>query len=75
MILEQFSEIQDLTPLEKLLLVGELWDDLAKHPSEIPVSPETIAELDRRIEAYERDPEGTSTTWADARERILKSRV
>ena len=56
MILESIPDVNRLTPAQKLLLVSELWDDLAAHPSEIPVSREQIAELDRRMEDYRRDP-------------------
>ena len=45
MILESIPDVNRLTPAQKLLLVSELWDDLAAHPSEIPVSREQIAEL------------------------------
>jgi putative addiction module component (TIGR02574 family) len=70
MILERMPELQKLTAAEKLLLVGELWDDLAAHPSEVPVSREQIAELDRRMEAYRRDPSQV-TTWEDIKGKIL----
>ncbi len=70
MILETMPDVNRLTPAQKLLLVSELWDDLAAHPTEIPVSREQIAELDRRMEAYHRDP-GQVTTWAAIQQRIL----
>ena len=44
MILESIPDVNRLTPAQKLLLVSELWNDLAAHPSEIPVSREQIAE-------------------------------
>lgn len=50
-------------------MVGELWDDLAAHPADIPVTPEQIAELDRRMEEYRKDPTQV-TTWEAIRERI-----
>jgi hypothetical protein len=40
MILEIIPELSRLTAAEKLILVGELWDDLAAHPTEVPVSGE-----------------------------------
>ena len=70
MILESIPDVNRLTPAQKLLLVSELWDDLAAHPSEIPVSREQIAELDRRMEAYRRDPSQV-TTWESIQQRIL----
>ena len=70
MILETIPGVNQLTPAEKLLLVSELWDDLAAHPTEVPVSREQIAELDRRMEAYRRDPSQV-TTWEAIQKRIL----
>ena len=48
MILEQHPDLQQLSPADKLSLVTELWDDLASQPNGIPITPEQIAELDRR---------------------------
>ena len=70
MILETMPEVSRLTAAEKLLLVSELWDDLAAHPTEVPVSREQIAELDRRMGAYRRDP-GQVTAWEAVQQRIL----
>lgn len=58
---------------EKLVLVSELWNDLEAHPSEVPVSREIIAELDRRMEQFHRNP-NDFTSWESVRERILGSR-
>lgn len=70
MILESLPEVNRLTAAEKLILVGELWNDLAAHPTEVPVSREQIAELDRRMEEYRRDPSQV-TTWEATQQRIL----
>jgi putative addiction module component (TIGR02574 family) len=70
MILETIPDVNRLSPAEKLLLVSELWDDLAEHPSEVPVTREQIAELDRRMEAYRRDPSQV-TSWEAIQQRIL----
>lgn len=70
MILETIPRLAQLTSAEKLLLVSELWDDLAAHPAEVPVSREQIAELDARMEAYRRDPSQV-TSWEAIRTRLL----
>ncbi len=72
MILERFPEIQQLSPSEKLIFVSELWNDLEAQPSNIPVSPEVIAELDRRMEQFWQHPD-QFTTWEAVKERILGS--
>ena len=70
MILEKIPAVNSLSATEKLLLVSELWDDLAAHPTEVPVSREQIAELDRRMEEYRRDPDQV-TSWEAIQQRIL----
>ena len=72
MILEQHPDLRQLSPADKLSLVTELWDDLASHPDEIPATPEQIAELDRRIAAYRKDPTQV-TTWEAIKARIMGS--
>jgi putative addiction module component (TIGR02574 family) len=73
MILEKFPEVQKLTPSEKLIFVSELWNDLEANPSEVPVSREVIAELDRRMEHFRQHPE-EFTTWEEVKERVLGSK-
>ena len=70
MILERHPEIQRLSAAEKLALVAELWDDVAANPEDIPVSPEHLAELDRRMAEYRRDPSRV-TSWEAIKARIL----
>lgn len=65
MILERYPDILRLSPEEKLALVTELWDDLASNPSDIPVTPEEIAELDRRMEEYRKDPTQVTNRRSD----------
>lgn len=73
MILEKFPEVQRLSASEKLMFVSELWNELEAHPSEVPVSPEIIAELDRRMERFRQHPE-EFTTWEEVKARVLGSR-
>ena len=70
MILDPHPELRQLLTADKLALVTELWDDLAAHPEEVPVAPELIAELDRRMEAYRKDPTQV-TTWEAVEARLL----
>ena len=70
MILETIPDVSRLTAAQKLLLVSELWDDLAAHPTEVPVSREQIAELDRRMDDYRRDP-SQATSWEAIQKRLL----
>ena len=73
MILEQIPDIQRLTSSEKLVLVSELWDDLAAHPDNIPVSRAILDELDKRLDDYHKNPDQV-TSWEDIKTRILGSK-
>jgi putative addiction module component (TIGR02574 family) len=70
MILEKFLEAQRLSASEKLIFVSEPSNDLEANPSDVPISKESIAELDRRIEHFRRHPE-EFTAWEKVKERIL----
>jgi putative addiction module component (TIGR02574 family) len=70
MILETIPDVNRMTPAQKLLLVTELWNDLAAHPTEVPISREQIEELDERMAAYRRDP-SRFTSWESIQQRIL----
>ena len=72
MILERFPEVRKLSPSEKLIFVSELWNELEAYPSEVPVPPEIIAELDRRMENFRQHPD-QFTTWEAVKKRILGS--
>ncbi len=73
MMLEKFPEVQNLSPQEKLLFVSELWNDLEANPDDVPVSRESISELDRRVEHFRRNPD-QFTTWESVKKRLLGSR-
>lgn len=73
MIIERFPEVQKLSVSEKLLFVSELWNDLEANPTQLPVSPAMIAELDRRMEHFKKNP-NEFTSWETAKERILGSK-
>ncbi|HEY6225889.1 MAG TPA: addiction module protein [Verrucomicrobiae bacterium] len=72
MIIERFPEIQKLSPSEKLLFVSELWNDLEANPAAVPVSAAIIAELDRRMEHFKKNPT-EFTTWEAVKTKILGS--
>ena len=74
MILEKFPEVQRLSPSEKLLFVSELWNDLEAHPAEVPVSREIIAELDRRMDHFQKHPD-QFTTWDAIKQRVLGAKA
>ncbi len=52
MILERLPEVLKLTKLEQAALYSELGDLLARDDAWDQLSPEVIAELDRRMDEY-----------------------
>lgn len=67
MILERIPEIMKLTKAEQAELFGELGDLLAHDDAWDELSPEILAELDRRMEEYRCDP-STGRTWEQVKE-------
>jgi putative addiction module component (TIGR02574 family) len=69
MILDRIPEIKQLTKAEQLELYGELTELLSRDDGWQELSPEIIAELDRGLEDYRRDP-STGRTWEQVKARI-----
>lgn len=68
-VLEDFKQ---LPVSERIQLVEDLWDTIVQDAPEIGLSPEHIAELDRRLDAFEAQPDA-GTPWSIIRARILAS--
>ncbi len=62
-------DFSSLTPAQRILLVEDLWDSLARDPSQVPVTDEQRAELDCRLAACEADPTAGST-WDEVKQRL-----
>jgi len=69
-MIERMPELRTLSPSDKLALVTELWDDLASNPEDIPITAEQIAQVDRRLEEYRKNPD-LGSTWEEVKARIL----
>ena len=52
MIAEKIPELKTLSAEEKLILVGELWDELAAYPDAFPPREDHIKLLRERLEHY-----------------------
>lgn len=63
------KDILSLSVPERILLVEDIWDSIAEIPEEILLSTEQQQELDRRLDAYHRNPDAGSP-WSAVRERI-----
>ncbi len=64
------ADILELPVPDRIRLVEEIWDSIAEIPEAVPLTQEQKAELDRRLDAYHKDP-GTGSPWAEVKARIL----
>ena len=70
MIIERLPEVLKLTKAEQAELYSELGDLLARDDAWDQLSPEVIAELDRRMEEYRLDP-STGRTWEEVKAKMV----
>ena len=63
------EEILRLSVEERLVLVDEIWQSIEKDHGVAPLSPEQVADLDRRLDEYESNPTATKS-WDEVRERM-----
>jgi putative addiction module component (TIGR02574 family) len=54
---------------EKIKLVQDIWDDIARRPDEVEVSSEQAAEAERRLLEHEANPSDVEE-WEVVRRRI-----
>jgi putative addiction module component (TIGR02574 family) len=73
MIAERIPELKNLTPAEKLILVGEIWEDLVAQPDAFPPREDHIRLLKERLERYRSNPDDV-VAWEDLKARILGTR-
>lgn len=63
------ADIIDLSVEERIQMVEDIWDSIAAVPEAVSLSEEQKRALDRRLEAYHRNPDAGSP-WIEVRERI-----
>ena len=73
MIAEKIPQLKTLSSEEKLLLVGEIWNELAAQPNAFPARQDHVQLLRERLEHYRQNPEDV-IAWDDLRMRILGAR-
>ena len=52
------DEFDQLPASERLRLVLELWERLARRPEDVPIPDSHLAELEDRLDEDDRDPDG-----------------
>ena len=71
MRVKDIPKIANLSTPEKILLVEDLWDNIASDESNVPVPQSHRNELDRRLKRYKSDP-GSLLSLEELRARIEK---
>lgn len=61
--------LENLSPIDRIELIGELWDSLSGELDTIPLSDAQRADLDRRLDAHADDPLA-GDPWEVVRARI-----
>jgi len=67
----QLAPIFQLSRAEKLQLMEELWDSIAQEESQQPMAQWKIDELNRREEAFQKNP-STALSWEQVKASIPK---
>ena len=64
------ADIIELSVAERIQIVEDIWDSIAAVPESVPLSEDQKNELDRRLEAYHKNPDSGSP-WNEVKQRIL----
>lgn len=67
----RLADILELPVAERVKLVQAIWWSVSELPEPFPLSEAERENIDRRLEAYRRDPEATSP-WPEVKARILR---
>jgi putative addiction module component (TIGR02574 family) len=62
-------DILDLSVSERIQLAQDIWDSVAEVPECLVLSDDEKVEIDRRLNAYHKDPDAGSP-WSVVRDRI-----
>jgi putative addiction module component (TIGR02574 family) len=54
---------------EKILRVQDLWEEIARTPREVEITPAQREEAERRFRKHEQDP-GEYSSWEEIKERL-----
>ena len=67
----QSFAFEHLNPLERLDLIGALWDSLDQVESDVPLPDWHREEFDRRLASADADP-GAGIPWAEVKARLAQ---
>ena len=72
MVAERFPQLQSLSSEEKLILVGELWNQLAADPAAFPKRDDHVKLIETRLAHLKEHPHDV-VVWEEVKKRILSS--
>jgi putative addiction module component (TIGR02574 family) len=67
------SDVLELDVPERIKLAQAIWDTIAEVPEAIPFTDSERREIDRRLDAYMKDPNAGSP-WPEVRARLLRGK-
>jgi putative addiction module component (TIGR02574 family) len=67
------SDVLEMEVPERIKLAQAIWDSIAEVPEAVPLSESDRAEIDRRLEAYYRDPKA-GKPWSEVKAKLLGGR-
>ena len=67
------ADFLSLSVPERIILVEDIWDSVSEVPDAVVLTEEQKSELDRRLDAYHKNP-SEGSPWSAVRARI-RSRV
>jgi putative addiction module component (TIGR02574 family) len=71
---QEFQNLEKLPLAERIQLVEDLWDSIARsHAEDLPVPEWQKAELRRRRQEYLKNPE-SAKPWSEVKRSILESK-
>jgi len=70
MVAEKIPQLNSLSSEEKLILVGELWNQLAADPEAFPKRDDHVKLLEARLAHFREHPDDV-IAWEDLKKRIL----
>ena len=67
------QSLRTLSVAERIQLVEDLWDSIAEDSEQLTLSGAQMAELDRRLEEYQQNPD-QGIAWEEVRDRLRTKR-
>jgi len=68
-------DFANLSAEERLRLIEQLWDSLADSPDAVPLTAPQLEELDRRLDAMERERAPDGIPWDEVVRQIRARRA